>query len=748
MPNLSPLFAALLVCAGFVGPVGRADAPPTFARDVAPILAQHCVECHHPAGVGPFSLRTYDEARRRSRQIAEVVASGFMPPWKPLPAHAPPLQGDRSLPADLIQTLVDWTAAGAPAGDLATFTPPPPPPSGWSLGEPDLIVTLPEPFLLPATSPDVFQNFAVRLPLQERRFVRALAFDPASARVIHHAVIAFDPTPHSRQLDEAAPGPGWASMDLGTAVNPNGHIIGWTPGQVPYEAHPGTAFELGPGTDLILQLHLLPSGKPEPVAPRIGLYFSDEPPTRSGFVVLLRENEIDIPAGATDHPVHESFILPVDAAVLSLYPHAHYLGKDLRITATLPDGTSQWLLHIPDWDFNWQSDYRYVEPLPLPAGTRIEMAYTFDNSAANPRNPRNPPVRVRGGWGSLDEMAEVAIQFLLADRADLPRMEEAQARYQIESGDQTAHAFYNLAVALDRQERFAEAAPVYESTLAMDPGHAAALNNLAALRSRAGDAAAAIRLYQRALDTDPDLTAARRNLAKLLPAAAARELLIAGVRRDPQDLPLRLALAETLLAAPDARAARAVLREGLAWHEADPRLHLQLGQASALVGDLPTATRHLQRCLDLPLVTDGSIDESETHRLQAAAAFALALLAQQQRDLAALQSHLARALALDPTHRDARLMSAGVALIVDDPAAAQNHLAALLRLPAPQRPDEADFLSVMPFPEGVHVLARALTATGQGDAARELLTRHAAEARAHARPDWAAAFDQTRSTLP
>ncbi len=724
---------------------------PTFAADIAPIVHANCIDCHRPGGIGPFALIDYTDVNRRARQIAEVVEDHYMPPWKPDPHRSPPLVGDRTLDQYAIDLIVDWAEAGAPAGDLSTIAPPPLPNEDWALGHPNLIINFPETYELAAEGNDVFQNFVLRIPIEDRRFVRALEFLPEASLVIHHAVIAFDPTSQSRSLDEADPRPGYTSMDLGNAINPNGHIIGWTPGQIPYEVYPGTVFELTPGTDLVVQLHLLPSGKPEQVSPRVGLYFSDEPPTKSGFVVLLRENIIDIPAGANAYPVREEFTLPTAASVLSLYPHAHYLGKDMQIYADLPDGRREWLMHIPDWDFNWQSDYRFKEPLPLPAGAKLVMAYTFDNSVANPRNPYNPPVRVQGGWNSFDEMGEVAIQLLLHDRSDLPLFEETQARYQIDAGEVSADTFYNLGLALDRQSKFREAIPPYESALKLEPTNAAALNNLGAIYERFEAEDRAISLYQRALAADPTLAVTRLNLAQLLNRdgliAKATEVLRQGLTIRPEDLPLRLALAESQITERQIATALATLERGLPWHRQDPRLRFHLGQVRLMNNQTNESLADLQAAAQLPLLTEGTIDTEETRRVHARASFTLALLAQRRRDLPELERRLADCLTAQPDHRDALLMSAGIALIQENPTAAVVHLSKLLGMPVDQHPTENEVLSTMPFPEGVRAWAQALAQTNNRNAASELLTRRATEARQRGRPDWAAQMDSWLAEL-
>lgn len=725
MKALRLLFFAGLGCQAVIR--AQNPAPPTFAEDIGPLLAENCFTCHRDGGIGPFPLTTYEQVRRRSRQVAEVVASRFMPPWKPLAEHSPPLQGDRSLEQSVIDRIVAWHDAGAPAGDLSAYTPPDPPTQDWELGEPDLVLAFSEPFELGPDGVDDFRNFVLPIALDRPRYVRAVEFHPESSLVIHHVVMGFDDTPESRARDDAEPGPGFAAMDLGGAVNPNGHLLGWTPGQSPYEAPAGTAFELRPGTDLVVQLHLQPSGKPEQVAPRIGLYFTDEPPTRTGFVVLLRENDIDLPPGVTDQPIHQTITLPVDVEVLGLYPHAHYLGNDMRITATLPDGTERGLLHIPDWDFNWQSDYRYAEPLPLPAGTRIDMRYTYDNSAANPRNPHNPPVHVTEGNSSFDEMGSAAIQVVLRDPADLPRLQESWFRYLVDSEGPSADAYFGLANTLEQQERWAEAGDAYEQALALDPTNVRTLNNLAATLEFQGLTDQAIAVYQRAVAVAPTVALPRLNLARLYRAtqrpAAAIAVLTEGVALIPRDEELVSDLAGTYWLTGDLPQARATLEAGLDQFARSPRLQLLLGQLLLILGD-PAGIDTLERLLAAPPAADSAL-----RYWQAEAAFTLAQLARQQQDLPAFDRRLTQALAFDPDHSRARLLAAARAVAGNAMDVAQTHLLRLLSLPADNRPSENDVLRALPYPSGLRAYAAALVATGQRESALDLLTRAAADAR-------------------
>ena len=285
---------------------------------------------------------------------------------------------------------------------------------GWQLGRPDLILTNAEPYELAASGRDVYRNFVLTLPDQPIRYVRAMEFHPRN-RAIHHASIRVDSTPESRLRDRRDPGPGFGGMDMPpTAETPEGHFLSWQPGRGPYITAGGSSWTIPEGADLVVQLHLKPSGKPEPIQPEIGLYFTDQPPTNHLFKLLLGSKRIDISPGDRAYVVTDHFRLPVDVQVTALNPHAHYLGKDLQGFATLPDGTRKWLLWIPNWSFFWQGDYRLRQPLSLPAGSELQMRYTYDNSAANVENPSNPPKRVRYGTQTTDEMAELWVQVTAA----------------------------------------------------------------------------------------------------------------------------------------------------------------------------------------------------------------------------------------------------------------------------------------------------------------------------------------------
>ena len=533
----------------------------TFSRDVAPIVFDRCVMCHHEGGSAPFSLDSYATVRRHAGQIATVTKSRFMPPWKAEPGYGGDFVGQHPLTSDEIATIERWVAQGAVEGDRRDLPPPPRWTEGWQLGQPDLVVTLSEAYTLPPGGTDVFRIFVIPLPVDAVRYVRGVEFRPGNAGVVHHANIRIDRTPTSRQLDEQDPAPGYDGLMARTAEYPDGHFLGWTPGQIAPLLPKNLAWRLDRGTDLVVQLHMQPSGKPERVQPTIGLFFGGEPPVRTPAMLRLGSQGIDIPPGEKRYTISDSFVLPVDVEVLAVQPHAHYRARDVRGMATLPDGTERGLIYIRDWDFRWQHVYRFVTPLALPRGTTIAMRYTYDNSAENARNPQQPPQEVRWGQRSSDEMGDLWLQVLTRDDRDLttlvrgfqPKMlaedvigyetmiradpadgdlhddvallylqlgraEEAVAHFQasVKLKPLSAAAHFNLGTAQTRAGRLEEATAEYRQALRIKPDYAAAHNNLGSVLSSQGTLDEAIQQYREALADDPGYVAAHNNLGNAL----------------------------------------------------------------------------------------------------------------------------------------------------------------------------------------------------------------------------------------
>ena len=406
-------FAVLLGCAASAGAV------PTFNKDIAPILYENCAACHRPGQVAPFSLLTYQDAARRAKLIASVTEKRYMPPWKAEPG--PHFLNERRLSDDQIALIRDWAAQGAPEGDAADKPAAPSFPGGWEAGEPDKIFTMPSKFTVPAEGPDQFRCFVIPMNLERDVFVKAFEFRPGNRRVVHHAVLFMDMNGASRRL---AGDSGSYACFAGPGFVPLGILGGWAPGSSPEVQHDGISIPVRKGTSLVLQLHYHPDGKPETDESSMGLTFG-EPPNTALSLVIVNSRGINIAPGDSDYVVKTGVTLPQDVEVLGVTPHAHYLCKDMKVDARLPDGTVESLIRIKDWDFNWQGQYRYAEPVKLPKGTRVEMEYTYDNSANNPRNPANPPVRVRFGEQTTDEMGLAFLAVALTPGADARAFQQA-----------------------------------------------------------------------------------------------------------------------------------------------------------------------------------------------------------------------------------------------------------------------------------------------------------------------------------
>ena len=493
---------------------GTDIAAPTFTRDIAPIVLTACGPCHRRGGPAPFPLSTYDEVRRRAAEIAAVTRSRYMPPWKVEPGVGR-FVGQHPLTDDQIALIEAWVGAGTPFGREEELPPIPERPDGWLLGQPDLVVAPDAAYTLRAEPPDEFRIFAIRVPITRRSYVRGIEFHPGNPRVVHHANIRIDRSPATRRLDDADPLPGYDGTMPRSAEYPRGHFLGWTPGQVAPLVPPELAWILEPGSDLVVQLHLQPSGAAEPVRPEIGFYFTDRPPTRAPTILRLGSQGIEIPAGDSNFVIRDRYTLPVDVALLATQPHAHYRAREVRGLADLPDGTSRVVLHIKDWDFRWQHVYRQVAPLRLPRGTSLSMEFRYDNSAANVRNPQLPPVPVRWGQRSTDEMGDLWFQLLADSEADRGRLEAEVLRKMtaedivghetmLRTEPRNAELHDDVAVLYLDAGRAAEAVRHFEAVAALRPASAAACFNLGTALARAGRLDEAAAMLRTALERQPD----------------------------------------------------------------------------------------------------------------------------------------------------------------------------------------------------------------------------------------------------
>lgn len=491
----------------------------TFNRDIAPIMFHSCAICHRPGEAAPFSLLTYSDAKQHAHQIMDVTRSRLMPPWLP-EQQAAKFVDDLRLSAQEIDLITRWVKGGALEGDAVDRPAQPKFVEGWTLGEPDIILTAEKPFILPAEGSDVYWNFIFRVPIQETRWVKAVEIRPGDKRYVHHANILVDRAGVSR-VRETEPGAGFGGMEIrieSQVFDPDSHLLFWKPGTIPYTYPDGMALRLDKGTDMVLNTHMQPSGKPEVIQPSIGLYFTPQPATKLPMLLQLENDvKLDIPAGDKSFLVTDDFALPIDVDLLALYPHAHYLGKDLQAYATLPDGSKRALIHIPAWNLNWQAVYRYSQPMRLPKGTTVSLHYVYDNSAENPMNPNRPPVRVLGGNRSRDEMCHLWLQVLPVnvDRAQGdPRMllQETLARHNIEKDPGDFEAHYNLASMLQSKDRLDEAIHEYEAAVDLRPKDATANNALGAALVADKKPAMAAPYLQTAIESRSDYFDAHYNL--------------------------------------------------------------------------------------------------------------------------------------------------------------------------------------------------------------------------------------------
>jgi Flp pilus assembly protein TadD/mono/diheme cytochrome c family protein len=610
------LFAALVAAAW----PGKGEEI-TFYKHITPILYRSCAPCHRPGEAGPFSLLTYEDAKKHALQIVAVTRRRYMPPWLPEPGYGD-FQDEQRISDAQIRTIEQWVREGARAGDPADAGPMPKFTPGWQLGAPDLVLQASRPYSLSADSPDQYWNFVLPLKLAGTRWVKAIEIRPGNARAVHHANVLIDRT-RSAQTAEESPGSGFPGMDLNIEADtfdPDSHFLFWKPGGIPWEEPEGMAWKADSSTDLILNVHMQPTGKPEMVQPSVGLYFTDRPATKFPMLLQLEhDGALDIPAGSRDFLVSDDFTVPMDMDVLAVYPHAHYLGHLLEGYATLPGGSRKWLIRIPDWDVNWQAVYRYTSPVFLPKGSVVSMRFHYDNSDANPRNPNHPAKRVRGGNQATDEMSHLWLQVLPRGAEDR-RMElqEAIMRHRLDKypGDFSAH--FNLGALQLARGNAAEAMPLLRSAVEARPDQPVALNTLGAALLTTGNASEAVGTFERALRSNPRYTNARYNLANALAegrqwavaAAQFRQVLDespddAGARRHLGEL-LRL-WGDDLTSAGRLEDAASRYRESLRVCDDDviaAALHSDLGAVLAKLGKFREAIPEFETALRLDPLLD------------------------------------------------------------------------------------------------------------------------------------------------
>jgi hypothetical protein len=383
-------------------------APATFSKDVAPILQQHCQQCHRPGEVAPMSLLTYSQSRPWAKAIKTAVLTKKMPPWFADPRYGH-FSNDVSLTQRDIETLVAWADAGAPEGKHSDLPKPVSFEQGWSIGKPDLVLEMPKALPIPATGTLDIIYLVVPADFKEDRWIQAAEVRPGNRALVHH-INAILRTPDQRTMRNLAPGVPYA-LPKRTKFTPppdgsqpdSEFFVGYVPGLFGKRWPAGEAKFVPAGSDFIFQVHYSTNGSAGTDQSQIGLIFSKTPPKQRVVSAVAKNWTFVIPPGDAHHEVRSMVEFASDVTLVSLQPHMHYRGRDYEYKAVYPSGETEVLLRVPNYDFNWQLTYFLAEPKLMPRGTRIECTAHYDNSVNNPANP-DPTATVTYGEQSWDEM--------------------------------------------------------------------------------------------------------------------------------------------------------------------------------------------------------------------------------------------------------------------------------------------------------------------------------------------------------
>ncbi len=417
-----------------------ADAP-TWSKDVAPIVYRSCAGCHRPGDIAPMAFLSYQDARPWAKAIRQAVATRKMPPW-----HADPAIGhfenDPRLTPKEIEAIRAWADAGAPEGDPKLAPPVPKFAEGWKLGKPDMVFDIGQDYVVDASGPDINTNFTVEMNLDKDIWVSGVDLQPGNRKVVHHAHVRIiapawtnpnkslkvDPSLDLSKLMVREGSESWLKLDAPVIDDGCSHAGGgdypgvdreaeavlasFLPGRDPDRWPAGYAKRIPAGSKLQFQIHYSrTTGQREIDRTRVGLILAPEPPK---FEVKRRDihnHYFLIPANAESHPVTACFTIPEDTLLMSYTPHMHYRGKSQRVIVTRPGQQPETILNIPAYDFEWQTEFRYREPIKLPKGTVLKIDARFDNSANKRGNP-NPNEIVRWGSPTKKEMMDGWLEYI------------------------------------------------------------------------------------------------------------------------------------------------------------------------------------------------------------------------------------------------------------------------------------------------------------------------------------------------
>lgn len=376
----------------------------TFTKDIAPILYAKCVQCHREGAIAPMSLMSYAETRPWSRAIKQRVLAREMPPWHADPEHGR-FQNDPTLTEREIEAISSWVDSGSPEGNPGDLPPRPDFPDGWVIGTPDAVLEIPEPFKVPAEGAVAYQHFVIPTNFTEDKWIERVQVLPTNPAVVHHVGLhAREPNPDPDELEYPGLGIDKLFSTPPPRISPFGNVVlAAGVGTEPPQHGEGAGLLVRAASELTLEVHYVTIGTPEVDQTRIGFVFADAPPANRLRTIPILNTEFMIPAGAADYEVTSEVTFTEDALIWTLFPHMHMRGKTFEYVLVHPDGSTEVLLSVPRYDFNWQRDYFLEEPIKAPAGSRLVVTGVFDNSPANRFNP-DPTSPVSWGEQTWEEM--------------------------------------------------------------------------------------------------------------------------------------------------------------------------------------------------------------------------------------------------------------------------------------------------------------------------------------------------------
>lgn len=423
-----------VLTAAFLIPVsGTAEV--TYSREISRITRAKCQQCHRPNDIAPFALSTYEDAYTWALDIKRVINDKLMPPWKPVAGHGE-FRGSYALTSEEREQFVQWVDNGAPRGDPAEAPPPIEEKGEWQLGPPDLVLEMPEPFT-PTRGRDLYRCFVLPTGLDASKFVSAVDILPGNRQVVHHVILYVDNSGEAEKLDAKDEGPGYtcyggpglptnSGAGLAALLAAGSGLGGWAPGVRAYQLPDGIGLFLDARARVVMQVHYYTNQRIDTEdRTKVGLYFSQKPiERRLVYLPLLPLDsrsrfDLTIPAGESAYESKSSFTVPpfLDMKAVNIDPHMHLLGRQIRVDLEIGKETRP-MVYIDNWEFNWQSVYTYLDPVPMPAFSTLRLTCTYDNTANNPRNPNTPIKTVTWGEGTEDEMC-VALIGVTFDRENL-----------------------------------------------------------------------------------------------------------------------------------------------------------------------------------------------------------------------------------------------------------------------------------------------------------------------------------------